>query len=47
MSRHGLLNQSLRRPASAPPSVWRMTQTILALYLGCTPRDPGDRSRPR
>ena len=41
MSRRALLNQSLR-PAS--PSVWRMTQTLLALYLGCTPRDP---SRPR
>ncbi len=47
MSRHGLLNQSLNRAAPPPPSVWRMTQTILALYLGCTPRDPGDRSRPR
>ena len=46
MSRRALLNQSLS-PASAPPSIWRMTQTLLALYLGCTPRDPGDRSRPR
>ncbi|MGH7026911.1 hypothetical protein [Brevundimonas sp.] len=46
MSRRALLNHSLNR-ASAPPSVWRMTQTILALYLGCTPRDPGDRSRSR
>ncbi|MEN5170352.1 hypothetical protein ABE444_12345 [Brevundimonas pondensis] len=45
MSRRALLNQSLR-PAAPPggPSVWRMTQTVLALYLGCTPRD---RSRPR
>jgi hypothetical protein len=42
MSRRALLNQSLR-PA-APPSVWRMTQTLLALYLGCTPRNQG---RPR
>lgn len=50
MSRRALLNQSLN--AAAPPreepgdgpSVWRMTQTVLALYLGCTPRD---RSRPR
>lgn len=42
MSRRALLNQSLNRTAS--PSVWRMTQTLLALYLGCTPRD---RSRPR
>jgi hypothetical protein len=42
MSRRALLNQSLR-PA-APPSVWRMTQTLLALYLGCTPRNQG-RSR--
>ena len=42
MSRRALLNQSLR-PA-APPSVWPMAQTVLALYLGCTPRD---RSRPR
>lgn len=52
MSRRALLNQSLN-PASAPPpsatspGVWRMTQTVLALYLGCTPRDPGDRSRSR
>ena len=54
MSRRALLNQSLS-PAAPPgdgpgagtgaaPSVWRMTQTVLALYLGCTPRD---RSRPR
>ena len=42
MSRRALLNQSLK-PA-APPTVWRMTHTVLALYLGCTPRD---RSRPR
>lgn len=42
MSRRALLNQSLS-PA-APPSVWRMTQTVLALYLGCTPRNQG---RPR
>ena len=48
MSRRALLNQSLR-PASprGAPSVWRMTQTVLTLYLGCTPRDPADRSRPR
>ena len=47
MSRRALLNQSLSRPGPtepAAPSVWRMTQTVLALYLGCTPRD---RSRPR
>ena len=45
MSRRALLNQSLR-PAAPPggPSIWRMTQTVLALYLGCTPRNPG---RPR
>ena len=45
MSRRALLNQSLR-PAAPPggPSVWRMTQTVLALYLGCTPRNQG---RPR
>jgi hypothetical protein len=46
MSRRALLNQSLS-PAAPPgtaPGVWRMTQTVLALYLGCTPRD---RSRPR
>ena len=45
MSRRALLNQSLT-PAAPPGarSVWRMTQTVLALYLGCTPRD---RSRPR
>lgn len=46
MSRRALLNQSLKIPA--PPGavlgVWRMTQTVLALYLGCTPRDQG---RPR
>ena len=29
MSRRALLNQSLK-PA-APPTVWRMTQTVLAL----------------
>ena len=45
MSRRALLNQSLN--PTAPPSVWRMTQTVLALYLGCTPRDPADRSRQR
>lgn len=45
MSRRALLNQSLT-PA-APPGVWRMTQTPLALYLGCSPRDRGDRARPR
>ncbi|HUH09911.1 MAG TPA: hypothetical protein VLZ73_05115 [Brevundimonas sp.] len=44
MSRRALLNQSLN---PAAPSVWRMTQTLLALYLSCTPRDPGDRSRSR
>lgn len=48
MSRRALLNQSLSPAAppspANPPSVWRMTQTVLALYLGCTPRD---RSRPR
>ena len=45
MSRRALLNQTLR-PAAPPggASVWRMAQTVLALYLGCTPRD---RSRPR
>jgi len=42
MSRRALLNQSLK-PA-APPTVWRMTQTLLALYLGCRPRNQG---RPR
>jgi hypothetical protein len=47
MSRRALLNQSLSRPAPpepAAPSVWRMAQTVLALYLGCTPRNG---SRPR
>ena len=47
MSRRALLNQSLSRPAPpepAAPSVWRMAQTVLALYLGCTPRNGG---RPR
>jgi len=50
MSRRALLNQSLNPaapPGAASPGVWRMTQTLLALYLGCTPRDPADRSRPR
>ena len=50
MSRRALLNQSLSPaapPSATPPSTWRITQTLLALYLGCTPRDPGDRSRPR
>ncbi|HEY1071811.1 hypothetical protein [Brevundimonas sp.] len=50
MSRRALLNQSLNSaapPSANPPGVWRMTQTVLALYLGCTPRDPGDRSRSR
>ena len=47
MSRRALLNQSLSRPAPPEPTapgVWRMAQTVLALYLGCTPRD---RSSPR
>jgi len=42
MSRRALLNQSLSRPASpepAAPGVWRMVQTVLALYLGSTPRN--------
>jgi hypothetical protein len=49
MSRRALLNQSLNRPAppGATSSVWRMTQTVLTLYLGCTPRDAGDRQRPQ
>ena len=49
MSRRALLNQSLKpaAPPGATASVWRMTQTVLTLYLGCTPRDPADRSRPR
>ncbi|WP_312781730.1 hypothetical protein [Brevundimonas sp.] len=47
MSRRALLNQSLRPaapPSATSPGVWRMAQTVLALYLGCTPRNPG---RPR
>ncbi|WP_313577017.1 hypothetical protein [Brevundimonas sp.] len=47
MSRRALLNQSLTRsgpPERAAPGVWRMAQTVLALYLGCTPRNGG---RPR
>ena len=49
MSRRALLNQSLKptAPPGAGPSVWRMTQNVLTLYLGCTPRDPADRQRPR
>ena len=44
MSRRALLNQSLSRPSPPAPGVWRMAQTVLALYLGCTPRNG---SRPR
>ncbi|MFB7879460.1 hypothetical protein [Brevundimonas diminuta] len=47
MSRRALLNQSLSRPTPpepAAPGVWRMVQTVLALYLGCTPHNG---SRPR
>ena len=47
MSRRALLNQSLRPaapPSATSPGVWRMTRSLLALYLGCTPRDQG---RPR
>ena len=44
MSRRALLNQSLSRPSPPAPGVRRMVQTVLALYLGCTPRNG---SRPR
>ncbi len=39
MSRRALLNQSLSHPSPPEPGVWRMVQTVLALYLGCTPRN--------
>ena len=32
MSRRALLNQSLSRPSPPAPGVWRMVQTVLALY---------------
>ncbi|MFC5371967.1 hypothetical protein ACFPIF_05365 [Brevundimonas faecalis] len=47
MSRRALLNQSLTEAAEPSPGVWRMAQTVLTLYLGCTPRPRDQRSRSR